>query len=83
MGQMAHQHDRRRGGFQFRLGDCWIILGRQTRHALRAPSRPKMRGEDFRRLLGAQNTGVKNRRHLRLASRGRPRHLLDLLLSKA
>jgi hypothetical protein len=40
-----------------------------------------MARHDFRGLFRSQDSGMKNRRHLRLASRGGPGHLLDLLLS--
>jgi len=40
-----------------------------------------MARHDFRGLFRSQDSGMKNRRYLRLTSRGGPGHLLDLLLS--
>jgi hypothetical protein len=78
---MAHKHERRLGGFQLRLGDRRIVLRRQTRYSPHPKFRHKMARHNFRGLFRSQDSGMKNRRHLRLASRGGPGHLLDLLLS--
>lgn len=76
---MAHHHDRHRHRLQLSFGNRRIIMRRQPGDPLHSTLRSKMVRHDLGGLFRAQDAGMKDRRNLRLASRGDPGHLFDLL----